>query len=59
MSSRCVCGHGRFLHRKGVCFASIDPCACTSYETELQADRPSAFKKENYDGFYLGKTYSA
>jgi hypothetical protein len=26
--SRCCCGHGKFLHREGACFATVRPCGC-------------------------------
>lgn len=60
VSGRCVCGHGKFLHRKGVCFAKVNPCGCTSYETPSQADKPSgSVKHTHYEGFYANKRYSA
>lgn len=54
--SRCVCTHIKALHRKGVCQAVVNPCGCTSFETEAQAQRPTQLTGlEDYDGIYSGR----
>ena len=58
--SNCVCGHIRALHRLGVCFARINPCGCSFFEDEQQADRPSGFPltDRHYEGRYAGKKFT-
>lgn len=55
-TQRCVCGHIKALHKGGVCQARINPCGCTSFETQAQADKPSnAAKHTTYQGQYSRK----
>lgn len=60
MSSRCVCGHGKFLHRQGVCFATVSPCGCRQYQPDDGTDPVGGpIPQDKYDGFYANKRWSA
>lgn len=55
--SRCVCTHIRALHVDGKCQAKVNPCGCTTFETEAQAQHPALLiSREDYQGRY-GKRY--
>jgi hypothetical protein len=54
--SRCVCSHPRGLHKNGVCMAKVNPCGCTFFETEAQAQKPTSMVGiDHYEGRYQGK----
>lgn len=57
---RCVCGHGKFLHRKGVCFATVNPCGCQQFQADNGIEPAGGtVPQDKYDGFYAGKKWSA
>jgi hypothetical protein len=56
----CVCGHGKYLHRQGVCMAVVNPCGCTFFETEAQAQKPTSLVGiDHYDGIYADRRFEA
>jgi hypothetical protein len=59
VSARGCCGHGKFLHRKGVCFATVNPCGCRSFQADDGTDPVGGpIPQDKYDGRY-SRRYSA
>lgn len=58
--SRCVCTHIRALHVDGVCAAKLNPCGCHVFQDDDGTDPVGGpIPNDPYQGFYLGKRYSA